>query len=53
MTFYVNLLGAKTSVIGVDTKGKGQMQYVCAEFQLQSLMEGERSGEISVDGMIM
>lgn len=29
MTFYVNLLGAKTSVICVDTKGMGHMKYVC------------------------
>lgn len=47
MTFYVNLIGAKTSVIGVDTKGMGQMKCV------QNLMEGEHFGEIRVESMIM
>ena len=26
---YLNLLGTKTSVIGVDTKSMGQIKYVC------------------------
>jgi hypothetical protein len=29
MIFYVNILGAKTRGIDVDTKGMGQMEYVC------------------------
>lgn len=41
MTFYVNLLGAKTSVIGVDTKGMGQMKYVCRVLTAKS--DGRRT----------
>jgi hypothetical protein len=41
MTFYVNLLGAKTGVIGVDTKGMGQMKYVCRVLTAKS--DGRRT----------